>query len=83
MINSKIPYKKGSLTLSLGGEKLGACFLQNEDFYTGQNIAVLQNDNISNWLKTLLYLSKLFLKNKQNNLIITTKSIVKILIKPP
>lgn len=48
LINSKIPYKKGSLTLSLGGEKLGACFLQNEDFYTGQNIAVLQNDNISN-----------------------------------
>ena len=51
LINSKIPYKKGSLTLSLGGEKLGACFLQNEDFYTGQNIAVLQNDNISNEAK--------------------------------
>ena len=34
------PYKGGSLTLALGGS-IGCCFLQEQDFYTGQNLAVL------------------------------------------
>ena len=34
------PYKAGNLTLSLGGA-LGSCFVQDKDFYTSQNVAVL------------------------------------------
>lgn len=32
----------GSLTLSLGGEYLGAAFVQDEPYYTAQNVAVLE-----------------------------------------
>ena len=35
------PYKAGYLTLSLGGAYLGSCFVQDKDFYTSQNVAVL------------------------------------------
>lgn len=35
------PYEKGCLTLSLGGEYLGSCFVQSESFYTSQNVNVL------------------------------------------
>lgn len=35
------PYSKGNLTVSLGGEYLGSCFIQPEDFYTSQNVIVL------------------------------------------
>lgn len=35
------PYKKGYLTLALGGEYLGSCFIQPRDFYTSQNVNVL------------------------------------------
>ncbi len=34
------PYKSGCLTLALGGS-IGSCFLQEEPFYTSQNVAVL------------------------------------------
>lgn len=34
------PFKKGTVTIALGGS-LGACFLQEEDYYTGQNIGVI------------------------------------------
>lgn len=35
------PYKAGYMSLSLGGEYLGSCFIQPEDFYTSQNVIVL------------------------------------------
>lgn len=35
------PYKAGSMTIALGGEYLGSCFIQENDFYTGQNVNVL------------------------------------------
>lgn len=38
--NEKVPFPKGSITIALGGS-LGSTFLQQEDFYTGQNVAVL------------------------------------------
>lgn len=41
IIANKKPYKKGNLTISLGGEYLGSCFIQEEDFYTSQNVNVL------------------------------------------
>lgn len=35
------PYEAGNLTLSLGGEYLGSCFIQPDAFYTSQNVVVL------------------------------------------
>lgn len=35
------PYPSGSITVSLGGTKLLSSFVQLEEFYTGQNVAVL------------------------------------------
>ena len=35
------PYEAGNLTLALGGAYLGSCFVQNEPFYTSQNVNVL------------------------------------------
>lgn len=34
------PYKKSCITLALGGS-IGSCFIQEEPFYTSQNVAVL------------------------------------------
>ena len=55
-IPSLKPYKAGSLTLALGGS-IGACFLQNDDFYTSQNVAVINvgNDITDN---TKLFIAK-------------------------
>ena len=36
-----VPYKAGYMTLSLGGEYLGSCFIQDKEFYTSQNVVVL------------------------------------------
>lgn len=35
------PYKEGNLTVVLGGEYLGSCFIQDYPFYTSQNVNVL------------------------------------------
>lgn len=35
------PYPQGVLTVALGGCYLGSCFVQEEPFYTGQNVAVM------------------------------------------
>lgn len=35
------PYEEGNLTLALGGEYLGSCFVQPKPFYTSQNVIVL------------------------------------------
>lgn len=35
------PYEAGNMTLSLGGEYLGSCFVQPKRFYTSQNVVVL------------------------------------------
>lgn len=35
------PYKAGCLTIALGGEYLGSCFIQENEFYTSQNVNVL------------------------------------------
>lgn len=38
------PYQKGCITLALGGS-IGSCFVQEEPFYTSQNVAVLMPKN--------------------------------------
>ena len=35
------PYPAGTLTVSLGGEYLGSCFVQPKEYYTSQNVIVL------------------------------------------
>lgn len=40
-INGLKPYSAGNMTLSLGGEYLGSCFVQLDKFYTSQNVVVL------------------------------------------
>ena len=41
LISDIPPYSAGNLTLSLGGAYLGSCFIQQEPFYTSQNVIVL------------------------------------------
>ncbi|ETJ17670.1 hypothetical protein Q604_UNBC18738G0002 [human gut metagenome] len=40
-IENITPYKAGNLTIALGGEYLGSCFIHENDFYTSQNVNVL------------------------------------------
>ena len=40
-IDGVLPYPAGSLSIALGGS-IGSTFLQTKDFYTSQNVAVLQ-----------------------------------------
>lgn len=40
-ITNKLLFKKGSITVTLGGSYLLSSFVQQEDFYTGQNVKVL------------------------------------------
>ena len=54
------PYPAGYMTLSLGGEYLGSCFIQPEQFYTSQNVIVLipnnmMTDNIKRFLATVIF----------------------------
>lgn len=53
-------YKKGYLTIALGGEHLGSCFVQNEPFYTSQNVCVLIPNNdmsiyVKKFISTIIY----------------------------
>ncbi|WP_219928746.1 restriction endonuclease subunit S [Flavobacterium pallidum] len=41
-IDGEVAFAAGTLTVALGGSFLGSCFIQNKDFYTAQNVAVLQ-----------------------------------------
>lgn len=41
-IKGKSPNSAGLLTVALGGEYLGSCFIQKEPFYTAQNVAVMK-----------------------------------------
>lgn len=46
------PYPAGLLTISLGGEYLGSCFIQDKPFYTSQNVNVLiPKHNMSDYCK--------------------------------
>lgn len=49
------PYPSGYMTLSLGGEYLGSCFIQPKSFYTSQNVIVLiPNDNMTDNIKRFI-----------------------------
>lgn len=56
LIDEQEPFEGGKLTLALGGEYLGSCFVQPDKFYTAQNVAVLscKNNNISHGAKQFI-----------------------------
>ena len=59
-IEGIIPYPAGSLSIALGGS-IGSTFLQTKDFYTSQNVAVLQpKSNLNSGI--LLFLARLIEK---------------------
>lgn len=48
------PYKAGCITVALGGS-LGSAYLQVEDFYTSQNVSVLEfEDTVSDYAKLFI-----------------------------
>ncbi len=54
------PYKAGCLTISLGGEYLGSCFIQEKPFYTSQNVNVLipkheMSDYCKRFISTMIF----------------------------
>ena len=59
-IDGKTPNKVGLLTVALGGEYLGSCYIQNEPFYTAQNVAIMEprfeniTENINRFICTLV-----------------------------
>lgn len=60
LIPTKKPYKAGALTLALGGS-IGSCFVQEQDFYTSQNVAVLEElEDLSQYTK--LFVAKIIEK---------------------
>lgn len=49
------PYNTGDMTLALGGSYLGSCFIQDEPFYTSQNVIVLSpKENITDYAKRFI-----------------------------
>ncbi len=54
------PYDAGCLTISLGGEYLGSCFVQEKPFYTSQNVNVLipkhpMSDYCKRFISTMIF----------------------------
>lgn len=59
------PYDSGCLTLALGGY-LGSCFIQEEPFYTSQNVVVLiPKENIA--FEAKQFIATAIFKESQNN----------------
>jgi len=59
-IEDLIPYDAGCLTVSLGGEYLGSCFIQEKPFYTSQNVNVLipkhqMSDYSKRFISTMIF----------------------------
>jgi len=54
------PYEAGCMTISLGGEYLGSCFIQDKPFYTSQNVNVLipkhpMSDYCKQFIATMIF----------------------------
>lgn len=52
-VHNVVPYKAGCMTIALGGS-IGSCFIQESDFYTAQNVAVLHTEHLSVHAKLFL-----------------------------
>lgn len=65
-IDSISPYPAGDMTIALGGEYIGSCFIQRQPFYTSQNVAVLSEINpMSENVK--LFIANLIRYESKNN----------------
>lgn len=65
-IHNLTPYSAGNLTLALGGAYLGSCFIQEEPFYTSQNVVVLiPKKDIS--FEAKQFIATAIFKESQNN----------------
>ena len=65
-IQGLTPYDSGCLTLALGGAYLGSCFIQEEPFYTSQNVVVLiPKENIT--FEAKQFIATAIFKESQNN----------------
>lgn len=63
-IDGVSPYSAGNLTLALGGQYLGSCFVQRNEFYTSQNVVVLiPRVNLS--IETKLFISTTIFRESQ------------------
>ena len=65
-IEDVVPYAVGCMTLALGGEHIGSCFIQNHQFYTSQNVVVLRpkqamSDNVK------IFISHVVRNESRNN----------------
>lgn len=66
LIKGLKPYKAGNLSLALGGAYLGSCFVQEEPFYTSQNVIVLiPKEDIT--FETKQFIATAIFKESQNN----------------
>ena len=59
-IDEITPYEAGCMTVSLGGEYLGSCFIQDKPFYTSQNVNVLipkhpMSDYSKHFIATMIF----------------------------
>lgn len=65
-IDNLEPYPSGSLSISLGGEYLGSCFIQDNPFYTSQNVNVLiPKVQMSEYVK--LFISTIIFKESRTH----------------
>ena len=60
------PYPAGCMTIALGGEYIGSCFIQQHPFYTSQNVVVLSERNPMSE-KVKLFISHLIRNESKNN----------------
>lgn len=60
------PYKEGYLTLALGGAYLGSCFIQDEPFYTSQNVIVLKPKEEITWEAKQFISTAIFIESQNN-----------------
>ncbi|WLD26701.1 Restriction enzyme BgcI subunit beta [Clostridioides difficile] len=66
MIEGLKPYKKGNLTLALGGAYLGSCFVQPDEFYTSQNVVVLIPNHEMSYNVKQFIASTIFVESQNN-----------------
>lgn len=65
-IDEVYPYEAGLMTVALGGEYLGSCFVQEYPFYTSQNVAVLRPISEMS-IYTKLFIAHLIRFESKNN----------------
>jgi len=66
VFNEVKPYEKGYLTLALGGAYLGSCFVQNDSFYTSQNVVVLKPKSEMTWEVKQFIATTIFIESQNN-----------------